>query len=950
MQKKVWVSFIVLCVLLSPLYGQSRKDQWVDSVLNTLDVDAKIGQLLVVSLEKDEDQSLERQFSQIKKHRVGTVILEQSGPFQQIRIIRSLQQAEVPMLVGMNFLNLALDSVTQFPAPQILGAIRDDSLIFFLGKERGRQLNMLGINFNFGTPADLNSSINSFGENAERVASKVTAFQTGLVDAEIRSFPTYSVTTSNLLPIQQALKNGSSGLILDQGKTFNLPEHGKLLTSKLQTLSNALINQFSPASLKMKTNFDGVVVSSIPDIRKLNKKFRAGDSEVLVFKAGNDMLLNPVNLNAAVRRLRRTLKKDKVLQARLDESVRRILAVKFDVRLTEKRKTNTDNLQTHLNTPASTALQSALFEHAVTVVRDENQFLPIKQLDDVSFASLSIGEPKENLLNTYLSKYATFSTFRFQVTEDTVGLVSNLSKHTCVVIAVNPATPSLEDLYPSLIQQVAAKTNVIVVEMGTPSRLATISNMPTIIQAYTNHAAVQQFIPQLIFGARKSDGVLPVTVNDFKQGQGIQTVSLQRMGYSTSEAEGLDSKTMEKIAAIARESIEQSAAPGSQVLVARHGKIVYEKSFGAQTYDNGIPIDDKTIYDLASVSKVMGTLQGVMFLYEKGMIDIYKKASVYLPELATTNKKDIILKDILTHQSGLAPFLLMWPQTAKGDTLLPYYYSSVRNESYPLQVAPQLFASPVMRDSIWQWIIKSPILNKPPRTPYTPRYSDLGFMILHRLVERLVNQPMEEFLSQNLYEPIGAASVGYMPLDRFPANQIAPTELDTIFRKSIVLGTVHDERAAMLGGIAGHAGLFGSGIDLIKIGQMLLQGGSYGGQQYYRPETLELFAQKQFENSTRGLGWAKPGDPNSPSSRFGSTRAFGHTGFTGTCIWMDPEFDLVFVFLSNSRFPYRSGKLNTTNIRSRIQDTIYQSIFNHCQYGDQESDHELMEYLRKSSN
>jgi CubicO group peptidase (beta-lactamase class C family) len=292
----------------------------------------------------------------------------------------------------------------------------------------------------------------------------------------------------------------------------------------------------------------------------------------------------------------------------------------------------------------------------------------------------------------------------------------------------------------------------------------------------------------------------------------------------------------------------------------------------------------------------------------------------------------------------------MWPQTVKGDTLLSHYYSPMRDDNYPLQVAPGLFASTVMQDSIWHWILKSDMLPKPPRTPYTTRYSDLGFMIMHHLVERIINQPIQDFLSQNLYEPLGAGTMGYVPLTRFAASQIAPTEIDTTYRKTTVVGTVHDERAAMLGGVAGHAGLFGNASDLIKLGQMLLQKGSYGGQSFYKPETIDLFAQKQFENSSRGLGWAKPGDTSSPSSRLESPKTFGHTGFTGTCIWMDPEFDVVFVFLSNSRFPNRSGKLNTTNIRSRIQDTIYQSIFSHCQYGENEPDRILMEYLRKTSN
>jgi beta-N-acetylhexosaminidase len=950
MQKKVWLGLIALLALISPLYAQSEKTRWVDSVFNTLDLDGKIGQLMIVPVESHADaQALEKQLNQIKKQKIGSIVFTSGGPRAQLNITNTLQAYDVPLLIGTKG-ETSLDSVAAFPPSLMLGSLRDDSLLYFTGSEISKRFMRLGVHFTLGPNADVNNSINAFGENESNVASKAIAYQNGLRTTSILSIPTFTqTTTASMVPLQQLLRNGSAGVVMDPQIPFAPPDRGKLLKSKLTVVSNALLTHYSPSALKKKTNFDGLVITSIPNIEFLNKKFRMGDAEVILFKAGNDMLLFPKNTNTVIRRLRRALRKDKVLQSQLEATVKKILSVKYDAGLNKKATHSGDNLIAQLNTPAVLSLQKALFEKSVVVVKNEHA-LPIQQIDNVSFASLSIGGLRENILTTYLTKYAPFDHYKFQVTEDTVGLEQNLVKHDWVVVAVYPTTPGLENLYPALIQKISNQTNVIVVAMGSPTELSRVETMPTIIQAYTDHELVQQFIPQLIFGAKKADAVLPITVSSLNQGQGVQTSSLHRIGYAVAEAEGVDSKTLLKIASIAREAIEQKAAPGCQVIVARHGKIVYEKSFGAQTYDNGNPINDQTIYDLASVSKVMGTLQGVMFLYEKGLIDIYKKASVYLPELQTTNKKDIILKDVLTHQSGLAPFLLMWPQTAKGDTLLPYYYSTTRSEAYPLHVAPDLYASTPMKDSIWSWIVKSDMLNHPPRTPYTPRYSDLGFMIMHRLVERLTNQPMEDFLSQNLYEPLGANTVGYIPLNRFPPYQIAPTETDTIFRKATVIGTVHDERAAMLGGVAGHAGLFGSAVDLIKVGQMLLQGGSYGGQQYYRPETIELFAQKQFENSTRGLGWAKPGDPNSPSSRFGSTRAFGHTGFTGTCIWMDPEFDLVFVFLSNSRFPYRSAKLNTTNIRSRIQDTIYQSIFNYCQYGDQEPDRKLMEYLRKTSN
>jgi CubicO group peptidase (beta-lactamase class C family) len=370
-------------------------------------------------------------------------------------------------------------------------------------------------------------------------------------------------------------------------------------------------------------------------------------------------------------------------------------------------------------------------------------------------------------------------------------------------------------------------------------------------------------------------------------------------------------------------------------LVARHGKVIYEKSFGFLTYENKIPVTDKTIYDLASVTKVSVTLQAVMFLQEKGLIDINRKISSYLPELKKSNKKDFTVKDILTHQAGLWPFLPFWAQTMKDSTYMNEYYSRTKTENYSLMVADNLYATTAMKDSLWAWIIKSKIRDKAARTPYDYRYSDMGFYILQHLAEKILNQPIEDFIQQNLYEPLGSSTTGYVPLEHFPRDQIAPTENDKLFRKSLLVGTVHDQGAAMLGGIAGHAGLFSNANDLAKLGQMLLQEGVYGGYRFYKPETVRLFTQRQFDSSRRGLGWDKPtpSDWNGPTSLYSSPKTYGHTGFTGTCIWVDPEFDLVYIFLSNRVNPsMTNNKLINANIRPRVQDVIYESIFKYCQY------------------
>jgi CubicO group peptidase (beta-lactamase class C family) len=317
-----------------------------------------------------------------------------------------------------------------------------------------------------------------------------------------------------------------------------------------------------------------------------------------------------------------------------------------------------------------------------------------------------------------------------------------------------------------------------------------------------------------------------------------------------------------------------------------------------------------------------------MFLQERGLIDINKKIAVYLPEFKETNKKDIIIKDILTHQAGLWPYFPWHANIMKDSVLIKRFFSKKYSSEYPFPVSENLFSYKHIQDSMWHWIVTSKMIEKKDRTPYDCRYSDLGLYIMQRLVETLLNQPLEDFVSQNFYEPMGAGTTGFHPLERFSVNLIAPTENDKSFRGSLLTGYVHDPGAAMFGGVAGHAGLFSNANDLLKMGQMWLQKGSYGGTQFFKPETIGLFSMKQFDNSTRGLGWAKATDPTSPSSGYMSPQAFGHTGFTGTCIWVDPEFDLVFVFLSNRVNPEVNSKLLTARIRQRIQDVVYQSIFN----------------------
>lgn len=811
--KKVSLKFgLILTIALlffQTAFAQNAREAWIDSVFQTLNTEEKIGQLIMVRVPSNSEEDQENLIDKIRSHRIGGAIIMKGGPISHARFLNKIQEtARVPMLIGMETtggVGQVIDSVLMFPSPNILSAVKNDSLVNAVHAEQLVQMKLLGFDFNFPQT------------EFERV---------NIVDA------------TTLTPV-------------------------------------------------------------------VLKKPKGGETEVRAFLNGTDIFIEPKSISAFARKIKKDMKKDVQLQQKLDETVRRILGTKYDAGLSELKPVNTENLFLKLNPLHARLLHREVIRKSITLVENKEDLLPIGSLENKRFASISIGKGKKNEFTHTLSKYAPFDHYELEAIDWDI-----VNRYDYVAIGVysGDVNPVIEKLH-------APKK--IVVHFGDAANAG-----DAIVAAYAANPISESSAAQMIFGA------MPFSSN------GISTTAIQRFSYVVPEEAGMDSKTLEQIGHIIQQAIDSGATPGAHVLVAHKGKVAFDKSFGWYTYDKKVAVSDETLYDLASITKVAATLQAVMFLAEKGMIDVYKKASLYLPDLRNTNKKDITIKDMLTHQSGLLPFIPMWPNTVKDNVMMPHYYGSSKSDQYSLQVAPELFVSPVIRDSAWHWALSSKMTDRTARTPYSYRYSDMGSMIFHHLVENVINQPMDEFLQDHFYEPLGAATLGFRPLERFDPSRIAPTEIDTIYRKQLVHGTVHDERAAMLGGIAGHAGLFGNANDLGKVGQMLLNGGTYGGVRYYKKETVDLFTSKQYDNSRRGLGWDKPtvGDWNGPTTPLASAKTFGHTGFTGTCIWVDPEFDLVFIFLSNRVWPDRNNKLLNANIRPRIQEVVYKAIFNYCQF------------------
>jgi beta-N-acetylhexosaminidase len=472
----------------------------------------------------------------------------------------------------------------------------------------------------------------------------------------------------------------------------------------------------------------------------------------------------------------------------------------------------------------------------------------------------------------------------------------------------------------------------VLVVFGDPHQLADYQENDYLVCGYENNKVAQSLLPQLLFGAVGNAAKLPLTVSEkLPQGMGVGISPLQRLRYSqVPESVGVDADMLAKIDTVVGVAMKKEAIPGCQVIVARKGVVIFNKNYGNLVYEEQKPVTDQTIYDLASLTKVVATMQAIMRLQEQGKIDINEKAVTYLPDLKGTNKADLTLRNILIHQAGLVQQEPFWWKTMEKKEFRENYLRTSKSDSFNVQICDGLYAKNGMQDSIWQWTKNLALRTKKnTKADYGYLYSDIGFYILKRIAEKYLEKPLNQYVESEIYRPLGLSTMGYLPLQKFDRKRIAPTEEDKHFRKRTVLGFVHDPDAALAGGVAGHAGVFSNANDLAILAQMHLQNGFYGGRRYYKETTIPFFTEKrQIESNRRGLGWDKPIKGfGGPSSGYCSPLTYGHTGFTGTSFWIDPKYDLVFIFLTNKSYPFaHNRKLNNENTRNQIQNLVYQAM------------------------
>jgi beta-glucosidase-like glycosyl hydrolase/CubicO group peptidase (beta-lactamase class C family) len=972
MSKKVlfFVLVFTFSTILTVVGQKNAFPQWVENTYEQMTQEERIGQLFMVAAYSNKDEEHFKNLSLlIEEYHIGGLIFFQGGPGREINLTNRLQaKSKIPLWIGMDAewgLGMRLDSTMNFPKQMTLGAIQNNDFIYQMGAEIARQAKLIGVHVNFAPVVDVNNNIKnpvigyrSFGEDKINVAQKGVAYMKGMQDngllANAKHFPGHGDTDSDshmTLPVINHNTERLDELELYPFKKLIESEVNSMMVAHLYipayddtpnratTLSENVVTKL----LKEELGFDGLIFTDALNMKGVSDFYAPGETDLLAFKAGNDVLLFPMNVPKAINMIQEALEKGELPEQRLEQSVKKILQAKYKLGLHKGfEKLSDANIYKKLNSEKAKSLNEKLYAEAATLVKNENDFLPIHILDTTNFASLSLRGTKNSTFQQYLTKYADFTHYHLSNENMDLGdyskLMNQLSQYETVVVGLHGMNNSAskrfglktEDLL--FLQNLSEQSNVVISVFGNAYSLKYLQSFSNILLMYEDNQITQKLAPQLIFGAKATKGKLPVSVADkMKVGTGISTKTLNRFGYSSPLDVGMDPEILAEIEKITQEAIDTEATPGGQILVAKDGQIVYEKNFGYQTYHKYSKVTDETIYDLASITKVTATLQSIMFLYDRGIIDLDKKISHYLPELKKSNKQNMTLRNILTHQAGLIPYVPFWKETHDMFGLKTPLYQNHEASLYPNQLASGLYGHQVLGDSIWQWVIDSELLSKPRwQKNYDYRYSDMGYYIMQKISERMMNMSYDEFLRENFYKPLGMNSMGFNPLCRFPEAQIAPTENDLLFRNDLIKGWVHDQGAAMVGGVAGHAGLFSNAKDLAILMQMNLWDGSYGGVRYFSKGTVPYFTKKQFDDNRRGLGWDKPvGEKGpSPTSHYASALTFGHTGFTGTAAWADPEFGLVYIFLSNRVYPDANNrKLISANIRTRIMDLVYESIF-----------------------
>ena len=964
---------------------------WVDSVYLSLTPEQRVGQLVWIDVTAKNHPSQQLKNAElIKKYGFGGIIFFEGEPFTQINLTNFYQSiSTTPLVVAMDAewgIGMRLPDVMSFPYNMAMGATRDTLLVREAAKAMALQMKRMGINITLGPSCDINTEpmnpiigMRSFGESRQLVTdlslANMRALQENGILATAKHFPGHgdTQTDSHLsLPVLPYSKERLDSLELYPFRALSRAGIGCIMTAHLQApaldstraIPSSLSSLVVDRILVHDWHFKGLILTDAMNMKGVDGYASPGKAAVLALKAGNDVIEFPADPELVVKSLVEALKKNEISKEAIELKCRKVLAAKLWCRLNQVKKIETDQLVRALNTPEAELIKRKIIESSLTLLNNKEGIIPVSHLESTRIASVSVGSNQVTPFQRMLAKYAPVD--HFQLNQDfseseRLELQNRLKEYDLVIAGIHsmyesklrhsmqvganqknpPHRPyGVTSELDSLLAFLSGKQKAIVTFFCSPYGLGEIRtplNMDGLLMAYQNDSLAQELSAQLIFGGIGAKGRLPVSVTGkFRLGEGISVPHPIRLKYTIPEEVGISSgRFNSQIDSIVSGALAQKAFPGCNVLVAKEGKVIFRKAYGFHGYDRIIPESENDLYDLASVTKMTAGLPAWMKLYDEGRINPDEKVSTYYPEWKNrlfhrSNKSDITVRELLAHQSGLTPFIPFWKETLKKGKISAKWYAFEADQEHPLQVGKGLYLDHKFPQRVFKIIRKSKLKY---RGSYV--YSDLPFVLTPRITSMISGKTYLEQLDSNFYQPLGASRITYKPLMKFRENEIIPTELDNYYRKQQLLGTVHDESSAVLGGISGNAGLFASANDLAKLLQMYLQMGSYGGWQYLKESTLKEFSRIQFpqNNNRRGMGFDKPALNNARVSekeaypiKAASPESFGHSGYTGTFVWVDPKYGLVYIFLSNRVFPSRdNNKISELNVRTEIQRIIYQN-------------------------
>ena len=937
---------------LDPLLDKNFNEQlkWVDSIYNTMNIDEKIGQLFMARISSVVGQkSFEKAKENITKNHIGGFIFSKGSASKSNRWINALQKkSKIPLITGMDAewgASMRYDSINKFPWNMTLGAIQDDELIEEIGYKIGIQLKALGININFSPVVDINTNpLNpiignrSFGEDKFEVSRKSLKMMMGMHRAGIltcaKHFPGHGETMKDShydLPLVKFDKNRIDSVELYPYKKLIPQGISSIMVGHLNYpalddgIPSSLSKKIVDSLLLKELDFKGLVITDALEMKGVSEFKKYKNISLGAFLAGNDILLIPENLEQDLKVFKRAYYKNIITEERLSLSVKKILKAKYKLGLNDYKPLDVDNLVSKINSISNDYLIRKSMEDAITLLKNDSTIPLSKQ----KIGYINLGD-KDNDFYNLLSRELDISKININnynlddVFDYEFLIISFLKSNKSPWVNSEFSKKDLE-----IIETLSSKRKVILVTFTKPYNLSKINleKISAVLLAYQNNMDAKYSATQSIVGKNKITGRLPVSISTkYKYGSGITLKMDSLLPFVNPFDVGINKIKLKEIDNLAHVAIDSMLTPGMQILAARYGKIFYHKAFGYHTYDKQRKVKLSDVYDIASLTKILSTLPILIQEIDKGEFLFDNTLGSLSSKFKNTNKENLTFLEIMSYQSGIIPWVPFYQETLKKRDKRPSrkYYRTKESKKFSIKISDKLYGKYNLEKLQFESLINSRLLKK------GENYSDLPTIFMQYILEEKYNTSLENLFIERVSKPLNLQSTFYLPLKYRDESEIVPSEIDTYFRQNKLTGYVHDMTASIKGGVSGHAGLFSNAFDVAKIMQMFLQKGEYSGVNFFSNQTFDKFNKTYFkdEGNRRAVGFDKPKPQGGGMTFEGiSENSFGHSGFTGTFTWADPETEIIFVFLSNRTFPSMDNrKLIEQNVRTRMQKLLYESI------------------------